>query len=34
LRFFVTARESGPLAFEWVDDRGVRGDERAAVTVV
>ena len=34
LRFFVTARESGQLAFEWVDDRGVRGDERAAVTVV
>src|SRR4029453_5331103 len=25
LRFFVTARESGTLAFEWVDDRGVRG---------
>ena len=34
LRFFVTARESGPLAFEWVDDRGVRGDDRATVTVV
>jgi len=34
LRFFVTARESGTLAFEWVDDRGVRGDERATVTVV
>ena len=34
LRFFVTARESGELAFEWVDDRGVRGAERAAVTVV
>jgi sulfur-oxidizing protein SoxZ len=34
LRFFVTARDSGELAFEWVDDRGVRGGERAAVTVV
>ena len=34
LRFFVTARESGTLAFEWVDDRGVRGEERTAVTVV
>ena len=34
LRFFVTARESGELAFEWVDDRGVRGSEHAAVTVV
>jgi sulfur-oxidizing protein SoxZ len=34
LRFFVTARESGELAFDWVDDSGVRGSERAAVTVV
>ena len=34
LRFFVTARESGTLAFEWTDDRGVRGEERATVTVV
>jgi sulfur-oxidizing protein SoxZ len=34
LRFFVTARESGELAFDWVDDRGVRGSERATVTVV
>ena len=34
LRFFVTARESGQLTFEWMDDAGVRGDERAAVTVV
>ena len=24
LRFFVTAKESGQLAFEWVDDNGVR----------
>ena len=34
LRFFVTARDSGQLTFEWVDDRGVRGHDRAAVNVV
>ena len=34
LRFFVTAKESGQLAFEWVDDNGVRGSDSAAVTVV
>lgn len=33
LRFFVTARASGDLAFEWVDDAGVRGSERAPVVV-
>ncbi|MFO1398940.1 MAG: thiosulfate oxidation carrier complex protein SoxZ [Burkholderiales bacterium] len=33
LRFFVTARASGELVFEWIDDAGVRGRERAAVTV-
>jgi sulfur-oxidizing protein SoxZ len=33
LRFFVTAKESGPLAFEWVDDAGVRGSDTAAITV-
>lgn len=33
LRFFVTARESGELTFEWTDDAGVRGTERAAVVV-
>lgn len=33
LRFFVTARESGELVFEWVDDAGARGSERVAVTV-
>ena len=33
LRFFVTAKESGQLAFEWVDDSGVRGSDTAAVTV-
>jgi sulfur-oxidizing protein SoxZ len=33
LRFFVTARGSGELVFEWVDDAGVRGTERAPVVV-
>src|SRR4030095_2338628 len=33
IRFFVTARASGDLVFEWVDDVGVRGSERAAVVV-
>ena len=33
LRFFVTAKESGQLTFEWIDDNGVRGSESAAVTV-
>lgn len=33
LRFFVTARASGELVFDWIDDAGVRGTERAAVTV-
>lgn len=31
--FFVSARESGELVFEWFDDTGVRGSERVAVTV-
>ena len=33
IRFFVTARASGDLVFEWVDDIGVRGSERASVIV-
>jgi sulfur-oxidizing protein SoxZ len=33
LRFFVTARDSGELVFEWVDDAGVRVSERAPVVV-
>jgi sulfur-oxidizing protein SoxZ len=32
-RFFVTARDSGALEFEWVDDAGVRGEARADVKV-
>jgi sulfur-oxidizing protein SoxZ len=34
LRFFVTARDSGTLDFEWADDAGVRGTAQAAVKVV
>lgn len=33
LRFFVTARESGALDFEWVDDAGIRGSAHAVVKV-
>ena len=33
LRFFVTAKDSGTLAFEWVDDAGIRGSDTAAITV-
>jgi sulfur-oxidizing protein SoxZ len=33
-RFFVTARESGTLDFEWVDDAGARGEAQATVKVV
>lgn len=33
LRFFVNARNSGELVFEWVDDAGVRASERAPVVV-
>lgn len=33
LRFFVTARESGQLTIEWLDDGGVRGSESVAVSV-
>jgi sulfur-oxidizing protein SoxZ len=34
LRFLVTARESGTLDFEWIDDAGVRGTAQAPVKVV
>jgi sulfur-oxidizing protein SoxZ len=34
LRFFVTARESGTLDFEWIDDAGARGTAQAPVKVV
>jgi sulfur-oxidizing protein SoxZ len=33
LRFFVVARASGELTFEWIDDAGARESERVAVNV-
>ncbi len=33
LQFYTIARDSGELVFEWVDDAGQRGSERAPVTV-
>lgn len=33
LRFFITARETGDLVFEWTDDAGARFSERATLTV-
>jgi len=33
LRYYITAVESGELAFEWVDDAGERGEARASVRV-
>jgi len=33
LRFFVTARDSGPLAVEWVDDAGEPGTASVDVNV-
>lgn len=33
MTFYVTARETGELVVEWVDDTGVKGSERAAVAV-
>ena len=34
LQFCTVARASGELEFSWVDDAGVRGSERASITVV
>ena len=34
LQFFAVAQASGEMAFDWVDDKGVRGSEHVAVTVV
>ena len=34
LRFFVTAKDTGNLTFEWIDDSGAQGSANAAVTVV
>ena len=33
-QFYVRAAASGELVFEWVDDAGERGAERATLTVV
>jgi sulfur-oxidizing protein SoxZ len=33
LRFFVLARASGELTFDWIDDAGTRDSDRVAVTV-
>ena len=33
LSFYLTAKDAGELVFEWVDDTGVKGSERAAVAV-
>jgi sulfur-oxidizing protein SoxZ len=34
LQFYVRADDTGELTFEWVDDAGERGSERAALTVI
>ena len=33
LQFCTIAEASGELVFEWIDDKGDRGQERAAITV-
>jgi len=33
LQFYMRAAASGELVFEWVDDAGERGTERASLTV-
>jgi sulfur-oxidizing protein SoxZ len=33
LQFSTLAEASGEMVFEWVDDNGNRGEERAAITV-
>ena len=34
LQFYAVAEASGEMAFEWIDDNGNRGMERASITVV
>ena len=34
LQFHTVARASGELVFEWIDDAGERGSERAIITVL
>jgi sulfur-oxidizing protein SoxZ len=33
LRFFITARETGTITFEWIDDSGAKGSASTPVTV-
>jgi sulfur-oxidizing protein SoxZ len=33
LQFYTVAEASGEMAFEWIDDNGNRGAERAAISV-
>ena len=33
LQFYAVAESSGEMAFEWIDDNGNRGAERASITV-
>lgn len=33
LQFFTVAEASGEIVFDWVDDAGERGSERASITV-
>ena len=34
LQFFTVAQASGEIEVSWVDDAGVRGSERASITVL
>ena len=34
LQFFTVAQASGEVEISWVDDAGVRGSERASITIV
>jgi len=34
LQFYTVATESGEIVFDWVDDAGERGSERAAIAVI
>jgi sulfur-oxidizing protein SoxZ len=33
LQFYTVAEESGEIVFNWEDDNGVRGEEKARITV-
>jgi sulfur-oxidizing protein SoxZ len=34
LQFYTVAEASGEIEFSWIDDAGVRGSERAGITVI